>query len=267
MLTDYLLSIAAGAIQGVTEFLPISSSGHLVLFHNLFSLVENNLAFDVALHFGTLAALVWYFKEDVINYIQGWLKSLSRFDWQKPEQKIPWLIILATLPAVIFALYAENSIELIFRNNLSVATMLIAFGVLLILADQFSQKKFDITNLGIAAALFIGVAQSLALIPGVSRSGITIIAALAVGLKRFEAAKFSFLLGIPILLAAFLKKLTDLNAYNNNDLVLVILGVLSSAIVGYLVIKYFLKLLQKKSLKIFGWYRIALGLFILILLL
>lgn len=262
---EILLSIFAGILQGVTEFLPISSSGHLILFHEYFKInFPDTLAFDVVLHLGTLIALLLYFFDDVKKYLVAWFQSIVKPDLKNnKEQLLAWYLFLATLPAAIIGFYFEQIVEVYLRNSIIVAIMLIAFGILLYLADTFFQKSKKITELSLRGALIIGLAQALALIPGVSRSGITIIAGLSQKLQREQAAKFSFLLSIPIVFGAGLKKLLDLQQIDANQVFILVIGFTASAVVGYFVIKYFLKFLQSHSLKIFAYYRIALGLVIL----
>lgn len=264
-MTDFFYSIFAGVLQGVTEFLPISSSGHLVLFHQYFRInFPDFLAFDVILHLGTLVALFIYFFSDVKKYLAAFFQSIIKPDLKNnKEQLLAWYLLMATFPAAIIGFYFERIVEVYLRNSIIVAMMLITFGILLYLADSFFQKSKKMTELSPQGALLIGFAQALALIPGVSRSGITIIAGLSQKLQREQAAKFSFLLSIPIVFGAGLKKILDLQKIDTNQLFILGIGFIASAVVGYFVIKYFLKFLQTHSLKVFAYYRIALGLVIL----
>ncbi len=268
---EIFYSILAGIIQGLTEFLPISSSGHLVLFHDFlgFDFIDN-LAFDVVLHLGTLVALVLFFYSAIIRYIFAWLQSLVKWDLKNNNnQRLAWYLFLATLPAAIAGYFLEDQIEAIFRNSILVASMLILFGILLYLADKFFLQLKTIEQLNLKNSLIIGIFQALAFIPGISRSGITIIAGLSQKLKRDQAARFGFLLSIPIIFGAGLKKTLDLfneNLIVGSDSLVLILGFLSSAISGYFCIKYFLKFLESHSLKVFAYYRIILGIIILVIL-
>jgi undecaprenyl-diphosphatase len=267
-MSDIILSILAGAIQGLTEFLPISSSGHLVLFHEIFNFnFPDKIAFDVVLHLGTLLALLLFFYKDIITLLVAWLGSFKRWDiTNNTDQRLSWLLILGTIPAGLAGFFLEDIIENVFRNMVSVGAMLIFFGVLLYLADKFSAKKIEIKELKTLDVLIVGVAQVLALIPGVSRSGITIIAGLSRNLKRDQAAKFSFLLSIPIIAAAGLKKMADLILAGGvafADYPVLIAGFISSVVVGYFCIKYFLKFVQKHSLAVFAVYRVVLGLLVI----
>jgi len=268
---DIIYSIIAGIVQGLTEFLPVSSSGHLVVLHDFlkFDFIDN-LAFDVVLHLGTLFALVIFFWSDILKYLRAFFQSLAKWNLRNDvNQRLAWYILIATFPAAIAGYFFENGIELFFRQTSLVAAMLIVVGVLLYLADRFSARIKTIDQLSFSSSLLIGIAQAIALIPGVSRSGITIIAGLTQKLNRESAARFSFLLSIPIVFGAGAKKVFDLftsQSISSSDVVVLILGFLSSVIVGYFCIKYFLRFLQSHSLSVFVYYRIVLGLLIFTLL-
>ncbi|MFA6254707.1 MAG: undecaprenyl-diphosphatase UppP [Patescibacteria group bacterium] len=268
---EILYSILAGIIQGLTEFLPISSSGHLVLFHDFLSFdFPDNLAFDVVLHLGTLVALLLFFRFDVINYLLAWFQSFSRWELKSNNnQRLAWYLFLATLPAAVIGYFLGDQIEILFRQPGVVALMLIIFGIILYLADKFFVQLRTITELNLGSSLVIGLFQALALIPGVSRSGITIIAGLSQKLKRQDAARFGFLLSLPVIFGAGLKEFLSLLSDNllvGADFFILILGFLVSAVTGYLCIKYFLKFLENHSLKVFAYYRIVLGAVILVML-
>ena len=269
---NYFLAILAGIIQGLAEFLPISSSGHLVLFHDLLNFdLPDNLAFDVVLHLGTLVALVLFFFNDLWKYFTAWLQSLINWNLKNDQnQRLAWYLFLATLPAAIAGYFLEDQIESIFRQPSLVALMLIIFGIVLYGADRYFKQEKAIEHLNAKNSLIIGVAQIIALVPGVSRSGITIIAGLSQKLKRDQAARFSFLLSAPIVFGAGFKKLIDLFSTNEiigSDFLLLSVGFISAAVTGYLCIKYFLKFLQSHSLNIFVYYRLILGVIILLILL
>lgn len=267
-MTDLLYSVLAGVVQGITEFLPISSSGHLVLFHEFLNFdLPDSLAFDVVLHLGTLVALLVYFFSDVKKYLVAFFRSLIQWDLKNnKDQLLAWYLLVGTFPAAIVGFYFENIIEMYFRNAALVAVMLIAVGILLYLADRFFEKIKSMNDLSWRGAIIIGCAQALALIPGVSRSGITIIAGLSQKLQREQAARFAFLLSMPVVFGAGVKKVLDLEQINTEQSIIFLVGFLSSAAVGYLVIKYFIKFLQTYSLKIFAYYRVILGVVILIFL-
>lgn len=268
---NYFYSILAGIIQGLTEFLPVSSSGHLVLFHDFFNFnLPDNLAFDVVLHLGTLVALLLFFRLEILKYLLAWFKSFIKPNLGNTNQLLAWYLFLATIPAAVAGYFLEEQIETIFRSPISVSVMLIVFGIILYVADKFFRQDKTMEQLKLGNSLFIGIFQALALVPGVSRSGITIIAGLSQKLKREEAAKFSFLLSIPIVFGAGLKKVIDLfnqATFISNDLLILASGFFTAVITGYLCIKYFLKYLQNHSLKVFAVYRVGLGLLIIFIIL
>ncbi len=271
-MNDIVLSILAGAIQGVAEFLPISSSGHLVLFHDIFGLnLIDDLAFDVILHLGTLAALVIFFWKDILKYFLSFLKSFYLLDFKNDfSQRLPWYILFSTIPAAFAGYFWENEISTVFRQPLIVAITFITIGLILYFSDWFFAKSKSFTDITFTNSIIIGLAQSLALIPGVSRSGITIIAGLSQKLNREAAARFSFLLSIPIVFGAGLKKVIDLLSQPElleGELLVLALGFLSSAIIGIFCIKYFLRFLQNHSLKIFAIYRLLVGAVIILFIL
>lgn len=274
MLTNYLYVIILGAVQGITEFLPISSSGHLVVLHNIFpTVVIDDMTFDVVLHLGTLCAVFLFFFKDIKNIFVGWCKSLV--NWRLTyEAKLGWLIILATIPAILAGYFFEGFIESFLRSNLVVAVMLIIIGLFFILTERFAARQNDLNKLNWKSALFVGVAQAIALIPGTSRSGITIIAGMANKLKREAAVRFAFLLSVPVILGANIRKIPPLysGAISQEipmpgDIFSFILGFVMSFILGYFTIKYFLKFVEKHSLNIFAYYRFVLAVIILIMLL
>lgn len=260
-----IYSLIAGIIQGLTEFLPISSSGHLVILHEIFNFnFVDDLAFDVVLHLGTLAALVIFFWRDIIKYFKALFLPLAQRDLQ---QRLAWGIIIATIPTAVFGYFLEDTIESIFRSPTLVAIMLISFGFVLYFIDRVALKTKSLNQLTLGSSFLIGLAQILALIPGVSRSGITIIAGLSQNLNRESAARFSFLLSIPIVFGAGLKKTIDLltqNSLAGADYMILIAGFLAATFTGYLCIKYFLKFLQRNSLAVFAYYRVILGILILL---
>lgn len=254
-----------GMVQGLGEFLPISSSAHLILTPWLLNWPDQGLAFDVALHWGTLLAVVSYFYKDIWHLIKGFLNSLfssTRDLKNNTYQKLAWLIILATIPAAVIGKIFEQQVQTAFRSPVLIAVTLSAVGLILYLADKYSQKLKTISQAKWGNALVIGLAQALAIIPGISRSGATITAGLLQGFKREDAARFSFLMSAPIILGAGLFKLPDIiNIQNHAQLVV---GFISSAVFGFLAIKFMLKYLANRSYAIFAWYRFALALIIML---
>jgi undecaprenyl-diphosphatase len=260
----YIYSIILGIVQGLTEFLPVSSSGHLVILHNILNFkIEQNLAFDIALHLGTALALIIYFWQDIKKYLIVLFNYISRSKTVvKSEIDLVFKLIIATIPAVIAGLLLEEYLEKIFRNVWVVVVMLITISLLFFVVEKFTKKKKQIEQISFWQALFIGCAQVLALIPGVSRSGITICAGMGTSMTRKQSARFAFLIGIPIILGAGIYKIfkLDFTAFDNELTWLFVIGFLSSFISGYLVIKFLMKFLSNHKLNIFAWYRIGLAL-------
>ncbi|HCC23769.1 TPA: undecaprenyl-diphosphatase UppP [Candidatus Falkowbacteria bacterium] len=253
-------------VQAVTEFWPVSSSGHLVLLHELLQMqVIDDLTFDVALHLGTALALIWYFWVDIKRYAKAFFSIFRGVNLGSEDQKTVFNLMLATVPAVLVGIFLESTIEVVFRSVIIVAINLIVGGLIIFAVERWGQKKRDFENLSLIESFGIGCAQALALIPGVSRSGSTIITGMILKLKRPEAARFSFLLSIPIVLGAAAKKLFEIswNLVSAKELYIFLYSVILTFVIGYFIIKYFLRFLQNRSLNIFGWYRILLGLIIL----
>lgn len=253
---NYALAILAGALQGLTEFLPISSTGHLIIFENIFKISQDEfgLAFDASLHLGTLIAVLIFFSKDylqILNFKNNLLPKL----------------IAATIPAIVFGLLFEPIIESGLRELLVVGLALILFSAVMFYAEKKSSQKKAGSNLSIMDSLIIGFAQALALIPGISRSGSTISAGLFLNLSREEAARFAFIISGPIIAGAGLKKFLEViktGDLANTNFNFFIIGIISSAVFGYLTIKYFLKYLAQKTLYPFIVYRIILGLILIL---
>ncbi len=265
---EIIQSIILGVVQGVTEFLPISSSGHLILIPNIFGWEDQGLAFDVALHWGTLVAILVYFRKDWMkifreSYLLKNIKHqiLSIKQNSKLSNDPLFIIIIATIPGGIVGLLLSNCAETVFRNPLIIAGTLLIGAALLFYADKTGKKKSDLKNLSLRIGVIIGLFQALAIVPGVSRSGITITVALLLGMKRTDAARFSFLLSTPIILGAGIKEFPSLLESGLDTTILI--GVLVSAVSGYLTIKYMLKYLENKGYNIFVGYRVVLALVIL----
>ena len=255
-----LEAIILGILQGLTEFLPISSTGHLILAEWAFGWkgeLMDNLAFDVALHAGTLFAVLWYFRRDWLQ-LGGAVLKVMRGKAQAYEARLVWYLVLATVPAVIVGMRYDDVVENAFRNPLLVAAALAAGSLVMWLADRFSSRSRSLASMTLGHALLVGVAQAAALVPGVSRSGATISAALAVGYKREDAARFSFLLSTPIIAGAGLFKLRHIT-FQGHAAWGCILGTLSAAVVGYLAIRFLIRYLERHSLDLFVWYRVGLA--------
>jgi undecaprenyl-diphosphatase len=268
---DYIHSIILGIVQGLTEFLPISSSGHLLIAHDLLGWgFIDNMSFDVALHLGTLLALVFFFWRDIIKFIVAFFRSFANWDLANNlDQRLAWFILVGSIPAAIFGFLFENKIDENLRNLWLVAGLLIGVGIFFIIAEKVFLKVKDVNAMTWWNAIVIGCAQVLALMPGVSRSGITIVAGMAQGLKRDAAARFTFLLSIPVVFGAGAKKLLDMYQSHvaSSEWLLLLIGAVTAAVVGFAVIKFLLRYLSTHSLNIFAYYRFIIGAAIIIYLL
>ena len=250
-------------IQGLTEFLPISSSAHLILPSALLGWQDQGLAFDVAVHLGSLLAVVSYFRQDIERISQSWWQSL-RGQRQTPESRMAWYIIAATLPACVVGLLADQLIETHLRSLAVIAVTTILFGLLLGWADLCHRGSKTVEQMTFKTALLIGLAQVLALIPGTSRSGITITAALALGFDRSTAARFSFLLAIPIISLSGGYKVLQLLTSPTVDWLVIAMGTAVSAITAYLCIYGFLRFIERIGMLPFVIYRLLLGLLLVL---
>ena len=273
-----LEAIILGIVQGLTEFLPISSTGHLTLAGKLMNLISEDhpeqwTAFIAVIQLGTLLAVLVYFWKDLINitkdFIHDNLIKPVKYAEQKLNSKLGWLIIIGTIPVVIIGLAFKDAIEGALTKNLYViSASLIVLALILALAEKIAKFRKDVDNITIFDSIIIGIAQALSLIPGSSRSGTTITAGLFVGLKREAAARFSFLLSIPAVFASGALQLYEVLKFIDQTMAVnIIVATVVSGISGYLAIDFLLKFLRKNTTFIFVFYRMALGIFILILLL
>ncbi|NQZ11482.1 MAG: undecaprenyl-diphosphate phosphatase [Algicola sp.] len=250
--------VVLAIIQGLTEFLPISSSAHLILPSQLLGWTNQGLAFDVATHVGTLFAVLLYFRQDVYQLTTAWFESLR--GKKSSNSNLAWCIILGTIPAGLAGLLLKDYIEIYTRNIAVIATTTIVFGLLLGWADKYAKQTLIIEQITFKNALLIGLAQAMALIPGTSRSGITMTAGLMLGLDRQSAARFSFLLSIPIIVLA--GGYQGLKLATGDDAVAwdaIILGTVLSFFSAYACIHLFLKWIERVGMKPFVIYRLALG--------
>ena len=255
-----------GIIQGLTEFLPISSSAHLLLVPWIFGWHHLGLEFDVALHIGTLLAVLIYFRRDFLQLILDLFRSLLRTPPAAAEKstdaRLAWAIVIGTIPAAVIGGLFGDALEEAFRSPVVTVVTLSVFGLFLLLADRYGRRERSVGSVGWRDGLLIGCAQALALIPGVSRSGVTITAALVLALGRRDAARFSFLLAGPIVTLAGLKAVFDLWMKGGLERGLVIpfaVGIIVSFVTGLLCISYFLRFLQKRSFLSFAVYRFLLA--------
>ncbi|MFK7891624.1 MAG: undecaprenyl-diphosphate phosphatase [Granulosicoccus sp.] len=250
-------------IQGLTEFLPISSSAHLILVPRLLGWADQGIAFDVAVHLGTLIAVVSYFRKEIVSMFLAWVASISQ-RVMTAEARLAWGVILGTIPAGLVGLAFKDVIETHLRSPLVIAVTTIIFGLLLWLADRRSKLVRDEYSLGWQDFLVIGGAQALALIPGTSRSGITITAALLLGLTREAAARYSFLLSIPIIVLSGIGVTGDLLGSSDPvDWSTLLLGTALAAISAFACIYYFLAYINRIGMTPFVIYRLILGVFLL----
>ena len=259
-------------VQGITEFLPISSSGHLILTPLLFGYELQSLAFDVAVHLGTLGAVITYFRRELAQMAIAMADAVSTGNFQSKEAQLAWMIVLATVPVLLFGLPLKALLEVLREDDKVIALVIagttIGFGLLLWVADGRSNRARDEYSLGWRGALLVGLFQALAIIPGTSRSGITITAALLLGLTRRAASRFSFLLAIPtILMAGGLEALELVQSKEPIDWFPLVLGASLSFLFAYLTIHFFLKFIEKISMLPFVLYRFLLGIVIVLLVL
>ena len=263
MINDIVLVILLSIIQGLTEFLPISSSAHLLLPNLLFGTKDFGLSFDIATHAGTLVAVIFYFKNDLMRMSSSLLNNdKSLLD----DRRLALLLIIATVPIVIVGLLSSDLIQQRLFSLQSIATMNVVFAFVLMFAFAAGPKNKTIKQLTIFAAIFIGLIQVFALIPGASRSGAAITAGLIAGLSLKDASKFAFLLGIPTILGALVFLLLDMIAPGVEiDLLQLLLGFSISSVVAFLTIKYFLLFVEKIGVMPFVIYRIILGMAIILI--
>jgi undecaprenyl-diphosphatase len=262
---DFIQAFWLAVVQGLTEFLPISSSAHLILPSAILGWQDQGLAFDVAVHLGSLIAVLGYFKNDVKQLIQSWIGSTFLGRDSNADSQMAWFIIMATIPAALVGLLAGGFIELHLRSIAVIATTTIVFGLLLGWVDWRVRGTKTLQNLTWKSALIIGLAQALALIPGTSRSGITITAALALGFDRNSAARFSFLLAIPIITLSGGYQTLQLMTEASVPWLEIIFGTIVSGVTAYLCIHYFLRLVDKIGMLPFVIYRLLLGVILILI--
>ena len=257
-MTEVIEAIILGVVQGLTELLPVSSSAHLYLLSEFFFKWTISDSFDIALHFGTLLAICIFFFKDWINLIKGGFNKVFKKE-DSTEGRIFWYIVAATIPAGIIGLIFEHYLEGYLKQPLIVATALIVMGILLYVVDKKSKSEVSYENMTFKQAFLIGISQVLAFIPGVSRSGATITVGRALKVDRESVAKYTFLLSTPIVFAATVLKIFDFQFS-----VAFFAGVLTSFLVGLVVIKFLMEFIKKRSFKVFAIYRVLLGIVVYI---
>lgn len=283
MLTTIIEAIILGIVQGAAEFIPVSSSAHLIIVPWLFGWTDpalTSLPFDVALHLGTLIAVLVFFATDWLRMIKAWFASLAeRRIGSDPDRRMAWLVIIGTIPGAIAGVLLESKINDLFhkpgtpidpRAMIVMAVIMAGLGLLLWAADRLARHIEGLGQITLKQTILIGLAQALAIFPGVSRSGSTITTGLALGLKRETAAKFSFLLSAPIIAGAGLKSLYEIfkglnsGAIASADMLLFPIGILAAAITGWLCIRFLLNYVQNHSYNVFAIYRLAMAALIIV---
>ncbi|MBZ9571137.1 undecaprenyl-diphosphatase UppP [Methanobrevibacter sp. TMH8] len=269
---DILQAIIVGIVQGLTEFLPVSSSAHLIFVQEFFGINQSALAFDVLLHLGTLLAVVSYFFKDIIEMIKAFFSSIAdifrgRFRQGFKEdqyKKLVWMVIIGTIPVGIIGLVFNDQVEAAFNSITIPAFFLLITGVLLYVSQRWNVGNKNIKDVGLKEAILVGIGQACAIIPGLSRSGTTIASGLLIGLDKEFAAKFSFLLAVPAILGASVTELGGITTGLDTNFLPYILGFLAALVSGYLAISILLKLIRERSLDIFVVYCWIVGAAILV---
>ena len=257
---DTLQILILAVVQGITEFLPVSSSGHLILAPHLFGFDDQGLSLDVAVHLGSLFAVLAYFRRDVVAITVGWFAALPPGRPASEQSRLGWAVIIGVLPVIVVGFLIKDIVEGQMRAPWIIGATTILFGLLLGWADWRAKRERDTHSISLRDALIIGLAQILALIPGTSRSGITMTAGLMIGLTREAASRFSFLLAIPTILgSSLLVSLDLLKSPEQADWIALGTGVVLSAIAAYLCIFLFLRLIERMGMWPFVVYRLLLG--------
>jgi undecaprenyl-diphosphatase len=266
---DYFYAAFLGIVQGLTEFLPISSTAHLVLLGRFLNLSKETfgLSFDASLHLGTILALIIYFRIDIFVLLQNFIKVLKQKSVHTQDERLPFIILIATIPGAILGVLLESKIEDLFSSPFLIAISLILFSFVLLFIDRAGKKHKNISQMDYLDGILIGFAQAIALIPGVSRSGITLATGIYRGFTREAAIRFTFFLSIPIILGAGGKTLLSTLFHGQlfHEWPFFLIGIVFSFISGFFTIKFLLKYLQNHNLTVFIVYRILLGILVLIL--
>lgn len=266
---DPIQALILGIVQGLTEFLPVSSSAHLVVFPWLFQWKDPGLTFDVSLHAGTLLAVIAYFWRDWVRLVHGaWLGVKAGRPAGNGEARMFWLLALASIPGALAGAVLEDAAETTLRAPALISALLVGVGVILIVGERLGSRDRLLKHIGVRDAVLIGISQALAILPGVSRSGITITTGLFRGLTRDAAARFSFLMSTPIIGGAALFNMRHLaKGLSGDERQAFAIGFTAAAVVGFLAIKLLMSYVQRNSLMVFAYYRFGFGALILGLLL
>ena len=247
-------SIILGIIQGLTEFLPVSSSGHLVLANHFLGFDIQDISFEIMLHLGTLLSVIIYFRNDIVALLSSILRINVKTEEMVNNRKVLWFLFIGTIVTGILGLLIKPLVERIFYQPEFAASMLIVTGIVVYLSDLIEPKQFEIHQTGIKRAVIIGISQAFAILPGISRSGSTIATSLFVGLKRTDAARFSFLLSIPAIIGVTIFEFRKFSGILRQYLPGYLLGALAAFISGYLVISLLMTLIKHRKLRIFSFY-------------
>jgi undecaprenyl-diphosphatase len=268
---EFLEAVFLGVVQGLTEFLPVSSSGHLLLAQYVLGMDQERfgLSFDAAIHTGTVLAVVLFFRGDLLSMARAFFRSLPLPDFADAEVRMAYLILVATVPAALIGFFFEDFFATEVRSPWVVVFNLVLVGALFLLAESVGRKTESATKLGPLEAFGVGLAQAAALVPGVSRSGATITCGLFLGLRREEAARFSFLMSVPVTAAAAGLSLAEAarEGMDTHEALMFLAGSLISAVVGYLAIRFLLHFLADHTLRVFAYYRFALAAVVAVVLL
>lgn len=260
---ELIQAVLLGIVQGLTEFLPVSSSGHLLLGQYFLGMDQERfgLSFDASIHTGTVLAVILFFRRDLLRMSRAFLSSLGGLDLSEPDQRMAYMVLAATVPAGVVGFLFEDFFATVVRSPWIVVGNLVLVGALFIVAEATGRKSQRASKLTFLGALGIGLAQTAALVPGVSRSGATITMGLFLGLRREEAARFSFLMSVPITSAAAALSLAEVlsKGMDAHETWLFLAGSVSSAVVGYLAIRFLLSYLTRHSLRLFAYYRFVLA--------
>lgn len=270
---EIIEAIIIGIIQGLTEFLPVSSSAHLLFAQHFFNVGGTNLAFDTLVHLATLVAVVSFFYKDIIKLLRAWWLSIGDLLQHRfregfksdPYKRLAWFVIIATIPIGFVGVLFESEIESVFNAGLYIpAFFLFVTGTILYLSQRMNSGLITFNKIGFKESIFMGFAQACAILPGLSRSGTTISAGLVTGLDKEFAAKFSFILSIPAILGATIVQAKDIGSAIDSNFPAMALGFIAALISGYLAIRWLLKLIQNRSLDIFAYYCWIMGILIFI---
>lgn len=262
---DFLLAVLMGVVQGFTEFIPVSSTAHLRVLPELFGQKDLGAAYTAVVQIGTLFSLLLYFGWDIYKLVADFFVSIIKKDYQNRNFLLSLYIIIGTIPIVVFGILFKGYVENELRSLIVIASSLIVFAILLLLSERIGEKKKQIEEMNFKDAIMIGIAQAFALIPGASRSGVTICMALFLGYKRDVAARFSFLLSIPSVFAAGIFEMKEVfNSDVNFNIASVLIASVFSFLSGLAAIEFLLRYLENHRIDIFAYYRIVFGFVILL---